>query len=820
MKRPKRVRHYRMWKNGESVLVQSDGKDLFEKNDDHVMPISADRVFAVDTESAFKRGELVTDLVQIAFDGETIVLDDEESRVRILERFLYEVLKRYGVPAGRLSRTKQRKRRPRSIGIPKRDGRRSKVPLVLSVWFNLPYDIGRLFSKTDELRAIHAGADAFIMKLGGGLSIEWLRYVDKSAAQFHWMIRDVDQDLVCNLFGLDLTGYWKCSLHAAATALGGEGKDDLEAIVPLVHERPFESFSTFERGARRSYAVKDVEQTAFVYRRTVDELMRIDPRVIMKNGLIPPSAPGAAAKIMFARAFDAHPNIDHWRRPPLWADQLGANAYFGGRAFAARPGIYLRGGLQTLDLKSAYPAAMAMLPDPVTAEYLPVRKRDFDLDRFRGKYGVLVVSGRCHDARYPAFRTHTPMTGRLRYVAGNFHKVAVSIPELVIGACRGALDISEVHDGVVVEGSCSSSFMRRTVLELYDLKEREGKSPLGMLAKLFMNSPYGKLIEVVVRELRTHGALAVPSFTNHIPEIAASIVRLDIEPDADPAALFFAEDEGKASELRALYELRTDPGVQAYVDTLSTFHAYDGGVALRDFVHKARTWRTGRYFMPIYASQITGFVSAQLGAMASCVDALCGDTDSVHFPCVGAVEEDPRLGAYWAIMAHAGYPAPRPGHDIREGCSLGRWAADSPGASVESVIVRPKVYSHKFVSPDGAVSYKQAFHGLAKFTCVEAEMVRKDGSRPREERDALARALRQENLHEQMKALLRNEPVAYLTKPSPRRGRAAAISGETVGEFSSRIVAINNPPVFGTTLEPSGWVRWDEESFAESMAAE
>ena len=815
---------FRVWKNGDLITATNKGDDGFERETKVDSLIPLDRVFAVDTESAFKNGQFITDLIPIAWSDGTTLLNEADSKDRIVERFLREVLTRYGVSADAPSRTKQRRRRSRAGDEPggetnkKRDGRRSFVPLAVSVWFNLPYDITRLFSDAPEIRAIHAGVDSWNMTLGNGLSIEWLRYIDKSAPQFHWMIRDEDRRLVCNLVGIDLTGYWKCSLQDASKSLGGEGKDDIEALVPNVHERAFETFSEFEQEARKSYAVKDVEETAFVYRRTVEELIKIDSRIINKKGLIPPSAPSCAARILFERAFDAHPTMNRWDKPPAWVDQLGCDGYYGGRAFGARPAVYPVGGFRILDLKSAYPAIMVQLPDPVTAKYVNVTPTNtFDVNKFKGKFGVLVISGECTDARYPAFRAHDQETTKLRYVAGAFYKRAVTIPEIMIGIARGSLRVDKIHSGVIVEGSSEKSFLRAAVLELYALKEREGKSPLGKLAKLLMNSAYGKLIEIVMKELRTNSSLPVPRFTNHVEEISHSIIRLDIEPGAPAAELFFSTDEDEAKSLRVIYESRAlgaGNKVITYTEVLATVHKFEGGVTMRDFVRGARSYTTGRYFLPIFAAQITGLVSAELGSMAACVNAYCGDTDSVHFLCEGDPLEHPGIDKHFEIMKRAGYAAPRAGAgyegtDLAPGCTLGRWESDSASPSTESVIVRPKVYSHRFINPDGSVEYKQAFHGFARYTCPEAEAARKDASIPLDERGARAKDLRAAAIHEDMKRLIAGEKVDYVTRPAPRKGRTAAITGELAGEFITRKVTVVNPPVFGAFVDPrDGWIRW------------
>ena len=178
--------------------------------------------------------------------------------------------------------------------------------------------------------------------------------------------------------------------------------------------------------------------------------------------------------------------------------------------------------------------------------------------------------------------------------------------------------------------------------------------------------------------------------------------------------------------------------------------------------------------MPIYAAQITGFVAGQLGVRASCVDAVCGDTDSVHFiPRASSTKDVER---YFAIMAEAGYQAPRVDRSetLIGGTNLGVWADEMPTPSAESYVVRPKRYSHRYWDPakGGSWRYKQAIHGFSRFTCPEAEATK--------DRDEAAR-LRQVAAHEAMRKMLAGEDVVFEQRRAPRKGREAVRTGSLPG---------------------------------------
>ena len=815
---------YRGFKDGEYVRIVQHGGPVFKKNDQTYPPLPALLSAAADSESFFYQGELRTQFIPIALLGRDVLIDRDE-RDDILGAFLETIVDAFGGPDGRPSSSVRR----RASASGRKPGRRELPPLALLVWFNLPYDITRIFSEREQLQAIYSGVSNHRMRIGERWEIEWVRFVDKSAPYAEWIVRDRVHRRIAHVLNSDLTGYWKTSLDGALQGVGLLGKLDIDAAIADAFERAYETFSPEEKAQLKSYAIRDARQTLALYHKTVELLRTIDLRVVRKNGTIPPSAPAAAAKLMFARAFDAHPEIEEWPRPPQWADNLGSIVYLGGRAFATKPGITTN--LLPLDEKSAYPFGMSQLPDPVTARYHQVEPEvGFSLAEWRGRFGALWIDGESVDDLYPAFRRHGD-DGRLRYVFGRFQKLAVTIPEIAIGVARGSLRVDKIRGGYWIEGDPETSFFRRSVLDLYDIKEREGKGPLGNLAKLLMNATYGKLIEVVRQELAYDSLLQIPCFAKYQTPIAKSLILLAVDPEADSSQLFFDRDAGAARRLRVLFEerrkatfVRNDGpsgplAAETYAETLAETHPFDGFTSLRDFARGARRYRAGNYFMPSYGAQITGLASAILGSMAACTQADCGDTDSVHIGIRG-YENDP-LGhpgvlEHFRVMDRAGYLAPRRGRDgqrdvlVAPGCTLGTWEVDAEKPSVESIVVRPKRYSHYFgPTPDlKKIPYKQASHGLARFDCPEAQEALNDTDLSKIERGYKARALRAAALHDAMRALHEGRRPGYISRAAPVKGRSAARGMGVPGAFVTRAIWAENTPVAGTWQDESGLVRW------------
>lgn len=839
----------KLWKGGAEIGAHFRGPDSFRRQKTHDL-LARERVFAVDTESLTSHGRLTTVLTPVHFHDRGVLVETKDGR-GMLDKLFAAVFARDGfaVLDEHPSFTKQREPRTRKSGATKRDGDRQTIEPVLSVWFNMPYDFGRLASDIPHiLRSVAAGAPSYRVQISDRFELEVRRMIFGSAPSFDWRIRDVQAKSIVRMLGIDLTGYWKTSLARAAKSLGVAEKIDIESQIEGVYEKALETFTPEEWHLFKLYGLGDVKTTLELYHKTAELLTTIDAGVVRRTGVIPASAPGASAKIVFSKAFTCHPEIDAWHRYPTWADQMGARAYFGGRAFCKRPGIFTR--MKTLDLKSAYPLQLALLPDPVTVKMSREHAARYATDAaflraYRGRYGVLCVSGESLDDRMPAFREHdATRSGRLRYVAGAFVKQWVTIPELVIGVVRGALRIDCVHDGVTMNGSPDKSFLRAGVADFFAIKEDvQNDQALRDMAKLLANSLYGKLIEVVLQDYLIAERIPCARFTAHaeVCEAIAALFASAGDPD-NLEALYWGDTDAQRETARAFYDRcplhmhtpdkRGAEAIAAYVEALEWAKVPQdpgGYVTINEFVRSHKAYKCGQYFMPLYAAQVTGATSAMVGLMADCLDAYQGDTDSVHCPLpegATSLTDLPGYDRYFALMNEAGYPSPRLVNGVIEGGvpgipSLGTWEEETSNASEESILVRPKVYTHCF--PEGtkdpkgkAVTFKQAKHGFARFHTDAIEQAARDPSIPREEREKRLTTLRASELHEGMRTLYQTGAYAYNARRSPRKLREAIRSGLPVGEFISRPMAMTLAPDPNTWRDNEGFVHWTKERNADA----
>jgi hypothetical protein len=754
-------RTFKIHKGGSLATVNFTGSDVFKKQASFE-PLTKDRIVGIDTESLTVANKLETVLVPLRYHDEDKLIE-ALGNDRLLETVLDSLASKYSEPYECESDNKQRKRRNGG----KRDGRRVTVNPAVLVFYNLPYDIGRLAAKHKLLlKAIASGADTYSVECGK-YEIEVSRMIMGAGASFEWFVRCPSKNRITRLIGIDMVGYWKMSLAKTAKALGVSAKIEID---PIFYETPKELFSDKEWEEFKTYSLGDVQTTVEIYHATVDLLTKIDARVIRRNGVIPPSAPGASARVTFAKAFDAHPEIEEWKRYPAWCDQMGCDSYFGGRTFCKEPGIFTN--MRVLDLKSAYPYAMSLLPDPVTVKTELVSRKEFDakfLDRIRGKFGVLYIDGECTDSVYPCFRTHDTKNRRLQYVYGHFKNMPVTIPEIVVGIESGALKVDTVRKGAIMEGSNEKSFLNLAMTTFFTIKENKlFELALRNMAKLLANSGYGKLIEVQQTQFYLESQIMCPPYVD-MYKIAEVISRLYVET---PEENF---DNVVAALIETSYKHKITCDDEECVGC-GPEEIEDGpSIPLNRRMSAFKNYRCGQYFMPLYAAQVTGLTSASLGLMARLTQAVQGDTDSVHILPNSTIG----VSRYYEIMRRSGYPTPESG--------IGSWADETENPSVESVCVRPKVYSHKFA--DG--SYKQAKHGFAKWNSPKAEAAMQ-GSGTYEERARRREQILQAELHEALKTVLMGKSVNYETRKAPRKLREAIISGKEVGEFIQRKVEVSH----------------------------
>jgi hypothetical protein len=716
---------YKVWRDNQPLLVEKIGHK----------PHGWSKLQQFDMDEADEKARCTVDQAQKAFSSwrqldknhELITLimsEREEYPIIALFDYLFPL---FAVPELNSTQTKQRKRRMHKDGGFYRDGRRVTIDPVYVAFYNMSYDISRLFRKNVQfMRAIQLSTEDSVRIQVGPYEIELNEnrcYTDTPS--FEWYIRR--DRYVMRIIGRDLWSYDKTGLDAFSEKLLHIGKDELsddekELLFESAIDRTFRENRALQEKWER-YAAHDVRITFECLAALILALSEISYTFVMRNGFIPRSAPGCAARIAWSMA-----SLPEWERPNQEIQQFGALTYAGARAFTVKPGRY--DSIWVYDISSAYPHVMSLLPDPCTVEYEKIGECPFNFDRFMGKWGVLCISGRGLDKVYPALRTHDTRNKRLRYIYGDFAYTWATIPEIVIGVASERLRVDQVHTGFIMHGSNEESFLRKFVMKMYDLKKHAEKdSPLYLLSKLMMNSLYGKLCEV---NLDTTGY--AKDF-----EIAKCLI------------VPITRKEGKIENWHDTLQAYVQGGVEGLMNYADEYNASLEKWEEREYVPFGTLYKNqqksvgiaGQYFMPMYASQITGFTSAKLGLAAYCSRATNGHTDSLF--CDHDASYD--IQCAMDLIELCGYEA----FNIHTG--LGRF--DCEVAGKPATIVRHNLYV--VYKGDGRV--KLAKHGI-----VHAQ------------KDDIVRII--EELYDKGKA-------HYKTRKTPVKLKQAARYGLEPGTFTS-----------------------------------
>lgn len=565
-------------------------------------PIGADRVIGVDTETLPDRdGILKTVLIPYSSTHGVVSQSqpiEEDNPITVMLDF---TMLQFAETYARKSRVKNR------FG----KGSRESVKPVLWVFYNLEYDIQRLFSPDSPFfRFIRHGREDVVIQVGKyELQLVHVNATG-NAPSFQILCFDTQTQKVARIYGMDMWGYWKTGLDKTAKSLKvGEKVND---IPPEWFDIPLEDWTEEMWQSFIQYAGVDADLTRNIYLATAELLGNFSTAVFNRVGMLPPSAPAAAARLAFSMASE-----EEWQRAPKHYEQMALDGYHGGYVAANRRGKVE--GLTMNDLKSAYPSAMILLPDPCTAEYAMIPPGIWaDIPhgiRISGNLGFVVASFKVKRSLFPSISEN-----RKKYTAhqpGDYTRFTISLPELSVLFDLNQIDSATIHEGFIMIGSPEHSFLRKFVLKFYELKEKEEKegrknSAVYLAAKLLMNSLYGKLIEI------------------HVPPI----------PAIEDASYLYEDiclepgDMPRINKIRNAAEVYTNNGLDGILNfseqnLTRCFRLEEKPEILPlDELLMPMQATGGAYFMPIYASLITAMTRAKICTLLNCFEAYLGDTDS------------------------------------------------------------------------------------------------------------------------------------------------------------------------------------------------
>jgi len=724
---------FKAHKNGKPCDIEYKMRPITRSTETD--PIPVDLIYGVDSESLFNNaGELKT--VAIPYYAgmveECLTYEQINKYANPFESFLNVVFNRHAEPEKGKLKPSATKIRGDGYGHD-RPGRRGKIPFILLVWYNLEYDIARMFAPESNFwRGVKTGHDGVKLMLGEYEMEIRHHLLFGSAPHFDYIFRH--DGFILEVKALDMWGYWKAGLDNTAKALGVVGKKEVDTEV---FDRKLETLSAAEWEDLYTYAKQDANTTREIYLKTAEILSSISMTVFCK-GILPPSAPKAAARICFGGLVG-----DDLLSSPGDAIQCALDGYHGGYVYALRRG-YVE-GVSVIDRKSAYPTILKMLPDPENVVYHPVY-RGTEFKSLIGKYGFVVASFTETNKQFPCISMFGN-DGRTMHPHGTFKNVTISIPELAVGVLMGSVTGVTISDGFYIDGVGDGIFSD-FIDKVYGLKNSaESKSPMYQVAKLLMNALYGKLIEI--HDLES-------------PLIESADFEL-IVPDNDDEEYKSALLEAYANEDMMAFEEICE---QYQNGELTTFGQY----------LSSDVCTVGNYFTPVYASLVTALQRAWVVLVSRSLDSIAGDTDSVFTQMrVNSPIFKTRIIKADILARQIGIGC------VREGEELGDYEVEIDGGS--GWISGIKQYY--LMNPNG--DPKCAHHTLIKPDLDYSSLK----ELPKEKRGKAAAAMRTEFFRGAIKTLSEGHAFSYIGASSPVKLKTSLQRGKDFGVFEKQARKIN-----------------------------
>ena len=680
--------------------------------------LPASRVFGVDTESwySLQLGELHTGLLGLSSSctDDLYTIEPGENLFDRLMELPFPLYADTMKMSKRESATRRRKKQDGTFA-----SGRANLSSILLVFYNLEYDISRLFAKDSAFFNLARINEEATTCREGSYEIENVHMqLTGSAPHFTLIVRKSDQ--VLKVHGLDLWGYLKQGLASSAKAMGVIEKLEIEKDF---FNLTYEEITEEQWLEIKEYARRDPKTTRETYLKLLEFLTEFSPFVVTAKGILPPSAPGAAARIAFSGLTSEKLN-----QSPEYAVKIALESYAGGLVFSR-----VRGSVSNLlvgDRTSAYPTMMQLLPDPEKVGY--AYKTNFKVVDLYGKIGFVRATFDNHAKDVPFITTFNGDISN--HATGHYDKQPISIYELLAGVeCEQFTNVI-IHECVFLvfgdEAKKSGIFYDFVDFFFRVKNENEKGSALYLLAKLLMNALYGKLIETRNPDMMILGT---------------SLRRLKF-----PISLKEKLKKDKGYR-RDFFQALTDGEEKflMFVETIKPCRK-EKMITLEAIV-KEQTLTAGNYFFPFYASLITAGQRAWTAIYAHHVNAILADTDSA-FTLLSEEQFHDAIGRADRITQKIGVGR------CRIGKELGDIDIESKNAS--GFIAGIKQYYLE----DAKGNQKIAHHAIQKADCENQK----------------------EHFKQAIKNLSEDKPYTYTTKRSPVRLRTALYRKKDFGLFESR----------------------------------
>jgi hypothetical protein len=330
--------------------------------------------------------------------------------------------------------------------------------------FNLTYEFTQLFRDVEPFIRL---ADAFIIPYTYNMDGQWADYTIRvfNNKRHYASIRNDRTHVVVRL--LDAASFFPTSLDKAAHSIGITGKLD----------KPIFTRRQARTKAFREYARRD----AYITRLLGEQIIRWHEQYDVRTCI---SAPHFASSVFRRKFLQARIPLAR----PRELEQYGLYSYHGGKNGYYHDGPTELPNVYNYDIRSAYPEAMRQLPDPEQAEWQRVD------DYQPGGHGVYRIVGEYRRCKFRGMQT---LDGSWNTPSGIVDAAYLTSYEIDAMLQRGELVIHHADGWRIDPDSPSGGPLAAYVDMFFEQKRNATDDTLRLLAKLLLNSLYGKFFQKV-----------------------------------------------------------------------------------------------------------------------------------------------------------------------------------------------------------------------------------------------------------------------------------------------------------------------------------